>query len=732
MKQVVQSYKTGEVTLREVPVPQCGSKRILVRNRHSLISLGTERSTIELGRKSLLGKAASRPDLVRRAWDKAKKEGLLKTWQEAMGRLDTPTPLGYSSAGIIEQCGIAATEFSPGDRVACVGQGYASHAEFVSIPVNLACRIPDGVQDDEASFGMLGIIALHGIRSAKLTFGSKVVVLGLGLLGLLTVQMLRAYGCEVIALDPAQDKTAIALKLGFQHVTNQTEDLTLLCDTQTAGYGADAVIITAASKDRSLVDQSIQLCRSKGRIVIVGTTDIHPDRNELWLKEIELVVSRAAGPGSLDPLYELEGVDLPIGEVRWTQKRNLQEFLRLIADKKVDVLSLVTHRYSIEQAENVYAQFVAGQLVQPIGVLLSYPNTAQIARSLPTPDSRATAAGEKRLQIGVIGAGLFGKALLLPALKSLPNVALHTLATGSGASVEHSARKYGFANQATDATTLWGDSGIHAIVGLTPHSQHAKLVQSAIQMNKALFLEKPLCISEEELAELRQFAANAQMLPVIFVGHNRRFSPHTVQMQKWLAGRQAPLVLQMRVNTGFVPVSHWVHSEDEGRSRIVGEMSHFIDLIECLVNAPIVRVSAERISGDNRSVVNNDNVAVTFKLADGSVGTLIYSASGDKAYSREMTEIFFDGKTLVSKDFRLSELYQGGKATTFKTSSQEMGYRQELEHFVACVQGNQSPATNLAQSFSTMAVIFAIERALSFASVETLVPLLAIEQGVES
>ena len=339
MKQVVQSYKTGEVTLRDVPVPQCGSKRILVRNRHSLISLGTERSTIELGRKSLLGKAASRPDLVRRAWDKAKKEGLLKTWQEAMGRLDTPTPLGYSSAGIIEQCGIAATEFSPGDRVACIGQGFASHAEFVSIPVNLACRIPEGVSDDEASFGMLGIIALHGIRSAKLSFGSKVVVLGLGLLGLLTIQMLRAYGCEVIALDPAQDKTAVANRLGFKHVTNQAEDLTRLCDVQTAGYGADAVINTAASKDRSLVDQSIQLCRSKGRIVIVGTADIHPDRNELWLKEIELVVSRAAGPGSLDPLYELEGVDLPIGEVRWTQKRNLQEFLRLIADKKVDVAS---------------------------------------------------------------------------------------------------------------------------------------------------------------------------------------------------------------------------------------------------------------------------------------------------------------------------------------------------------------------------------------------------------
>ena len=717
MKQVVQSYKSGEVALRDVPVPQCGSKRILVRNRHSLISLGTERSTIELGRKSLLGKAAARPDLVRRAWDKAKKEGLLKTWQEAMGRLDTPTPLGYSSAGIIEQCGIAATEFSPGDRVACVGQGFASHAEFVSIPVNLACRIPEGVSDDEASFGMLGIIALHGIRSAKLTFGSKVVVLGLGLLGLLTIQMLRAYGCEVIALDPAQDKTALANKLGFTHVTNETEDLRRLCDVQTAGYGADAVIITAASKDRSLVDQSIQLCRSKGRIVIVGTTDIHPDRNELWLKEIELVVSRAAGAGSLDPLYEIEGVDLPIGEVRWTQKRNLQEFLRLIADKKIDVLSLITHRFTIEQAENVYAQFVAGTLEKPIGVLLSYPNAAPIIRSLALPKAQANAAGSTSLKIGVIGAGLFGKALLLPALKAQANIQLHTLATGSGASVEHSARKFGFLNQTTDTEVVWADPSIHAIIGLTPHSQHAQLVRRAIQTNKALFLEKPLCTTEEELADLRQSAAQTQAIPVILVGHNRRFSPHTLQMQKWLAARQAPLVLQMRVNTGFIPASHWVHSDDEGRSRIVGEVSHFIDLIQCLANAPIVRVAAERISGDNHSTVNNDNFVMSLKLGDGSVGNLLYSASGDKAYSREMTEIFFDGKTIVSKDFRVSELHQNGKTTVFKTSGQEMGYAQELKHFVACVRGEAEPPKT-DEAFATMSVIFAIERALATAAVE--------------
>jgi predicted dehydrogenase len=718
MKQVVQSYKTGDVTLRDVPVPTCGSKRILVRNRNSLISLGTERSTIELGRKSLLGKAASRPDLVRRAWDKAKKEGLLKTWQEAMGRLDTPTPLGYSGAGVVEQCGIAATEFSPGDRVACIGQGFASHAEFVSIPVNLACRIPDGVSEQEAAFGMLGIIALHGVRSANLTFGSKVVVMGLGLLGLLTIQMLRAYGCEVIALDPSADKVDLALKYGFKQITTDTSELARMSDTHTGGYGADAVIITAASKDRGPVDQAIQLCRPKGRIVVVGTADIHPDRNELWLKEIELVVSKAAGPGSLDPIYEIEGVDLPIGDVRWTQKRNLQEFLRLIADKKIDVQSLITHRFNIAQAEDVYAQFIAGKLVQPIGVLLEYPDTAKIQRTLPLPATHAKSNQAKdSVKLGVIGAGLFGKALLLPALQSQSGVALHTLVTGSGASVEHSARKFGFANQATDAAAVWNNAEIDAVIGLTPHSQHARLVRDAIEHGKALFLEKPLCTNEQEFSELRALASQSRALPILFVGHNRRFSPHAVQMRKWLAGRQAPLVMQMRVNTGFIPATHWVHSDDEGRSRVVGEMSHFIDLIQSLAGALVARVSAERISGDNRSSVNNDNIAVSFKLTDGSVGTLIYSASGEKAYSREALEIFFDGKTISSKDFRISEFHQGGKTDTFKTRSQEMGYVEELKHFIDCVAGKTNPEVSASEMFETMRAIFAIERALSTAQV---------------
>ena len=703
MKQIVQSYKTGEVKLREVPVPICGDKRIIVQNSTSLVSIGTESSMIELGRKSLAGKAAARPDLVRRAWDKAKKEGLLKTYKEVLGRLDTPTPMGYSCAGVIEECGVAATEFSPGDRVACIGQGFASHSEFVSIPVNLACRIPDGVSDEEAAFGMLGVIALHGIRCACLSFGSRVVVMGLGLLGLITVQILSAYGCEVIAIDPVEDKAELAKKLGVKVTTSKTSELPRLAERNTQANGVDAVIITAATKKPDPVDLAIQLCRSKGKIVIVGVTDIHPDRNELWQKEVELVVSKAAGPGSLDPLYELEGIDLPIGEVRWTQKRNLGEFLRLLQCKKVNVLPLITHRFSIADGEKAYTQLIAGELQSSIGVLLEYAKNNSIERCLILPSFSKYSVSRKRfVNLGVIGSGLFGKAILIPALKKLPEVCLHTLATSTGANV-----------QATDAEQIWSSPEIQGVIGITPHSHHATLIKSSLKNKKPLFLEKPLCSSKEELMELLKIAESMDSLPLLMIGHNRRFSQHTKKIRTWLQSRATPLVIQMRVNCGFVSASHWVHSEDEGRSRIVGEMSHFIDLLQCLTDSLVTRVYAERISGDNKSSVNNDNVVIVMKFSDGSVGNLTYSASGDKAYSREALEIFFDGKTIFSKDFRISELHGNGKKIVFKTRAQEMGYLEELNHFLSGVAGKETLIVSPEEMFATMETVFAIERSLS-------------------
>jgi len=714
LKQVLQNYKTGEVKLHEVPVPECSSKRVLVRNRFSLVSIGTERSTIALGKKSLVGKAVARPDLVRRVWDKAKKEGVVKTWQESMGRLDTPTPLGYSSAGEVLECGKAVTEVSPGDRVACIGQGFASHAEIVSIPANLMTKIPQGVSEEQASFGMLGVIALHGIRCGYVSFGGRVAVMGLGLLGLLTLQILRAYGCEIVAFDPDPEKVNLAKRLGFENVVGKAVDLNALVETKTHSSGVDAVLITASTKKREPVDQAVQLCRSKGRIVIVGVVDIHPDRNELWQKEVELIVSKAAGPGSLDPLYEIEGVDLPIGDVRWTQKRNLQEFLRLLQIEKIDVNVLISHRFSIEFAESTYSKLISGNLSNPVGVLLEYPEAQTVHRHLNLPNpSRKDRSLTDLINTGVIGAGLFGKTLLLPALQKEREIFLHTLVTRSGANSEHSSRKFGFEIQATEESAVWESDQIEAVIGLTPHHHHASLVESSIRTGKSLFLEKPLCVSEEELKHLESLATTTSQLPVIMVGHNRRFSPHSEQLQKWLLYRQNPMVIHLRVNSGFVPSDHWVHSEEEGRSRVVGEMTHFIDLLQVLSGTNIMRVHAERIGGDNRSVINNDNIAVTMKFHEGTVANLTYAASGDKAYSREKLEIFCEGNTIVSEDYRISKRHFRGKTETFKTHGQKIGYQEEIKHFALCVKGQESISVSLNEAFETMRIVFAIENSLA-------------------
>ena len=712
MKQIVQNYKSGEVKLKDVPVPICEGKRILVRNKNSLVSIGTERNIIELGRKSLAGKALARPDLVSRVLDKAKKEGLLKTYKEIKGRLDIPTPLGYSSSGIVEECGISETEFSPGDRVSCIGQGFASHAEFISVPTNLVCKIPKEVSDQEASFGMIGTIALHGVRCANLSFGSKVVVMGLGLIGLITVQVLNSYGCEVIAFDPEEEKIKIAKGIGIKNLTSNSNLLDKITENITNLHGVDAVIVTAATNKKDPIDKAIKLSRNKGKIVVVGTADINPDRNEMWHKEVEIIVSKAAGPGSLDPLYELEGIDLPIGEVRWTQKRNLEEFLRLIKNKLVNVLPLITHRFPIEKAEKAYHKLLEGKLDKPIGILIEYNNTASVNRHISIKKT-IKSHDSKNITLGVIGAGLFGKALLLPALKKIPDICLHTLATNTGANVEHSGNKFGFLNYTTNTNEIWSNPEIHGVIGLTPHSNHATLLESALENKKHLFLEKPLCISKDELNLIIKKINKIDFLPKIMVGHNRRFSSHTKKIKTWLQSRKTPLVVQMRINSGFISSGHWVHSELEGRSRIVGEMSHFIDLLQCLTGSLVKRVFAERISGDNKVTVNNDNIVVTLKFDDGSVGSITYSASGDKSYSREFLEIFFENKTIFLHDFRRSELSIAGKTFVYKTRNQEMGYYEELAHFTDSLKGKENLSVNAKEMFATMNTIFAIEKSLA-------------------
>ena len=729
MKQIIQNYRTGELELSEVPIPLCSSNKILVKNMASLISIGTERSIIELGQKSLLGKAKSRPDLVKRFMEKAKKEGFIKTFKEAMGRLDNPTPLGYSSAGIVIEVGSNVHKFSPWDRVACIGAGYASHAEYITIPENLCCKIPDNLTFEEASFGMLGIIALHGIRCAKLTFGESVAVIGLGLLGLLTVQILKAYGCKVIGMDIDQNKSELAKTLGADiTVWSKQEEVSSdsfkkACELFTDGTGVDAVVLTVATKSDEPVNTAVDIARYRGRVVIVGVADIHPQRNEMWHKEVEIIVSKAGGPGAFDPFYENKGIDYPVGYVRWTENRNLDEFLGLIAEGKVNVNPLISHRFKVEQAEAVYKDIMDNKGGPYIGVILEYPEKGDRLEVIGNRNITLKAISHQpspitsKVSIGVIGAGLFAKALLLPALKDIKNVRFHTISTSSGASVNHIGKKYGFDNITTDYQEMLKNNDIEAVIILTPHSLHAKMVIEALRAGKHVFVEKPLCINEEQLKEIIDvyslLLTTYSSRPLLMVGFNRRFSSHATKVREYLKNRQDPLVINYRINAGFVPPDHWVHSEEEGGSRIIGEVCHFVDMMQYLTSSNPMRVYAERISGNNKTVLNSDNVVCALKFGDGSVGNIIYSASGDKSFSREQIEIFCEGKTIVIKDYKNTEFHYSGKRKTFKTFNQEMGYREELQHFIDVISGKSKPKLTTDEIFNSTLTVFKINESLN-------------------
>lgn len=722
MKQVLQSYSTGKIELADVPVPACSSNNVLVRNVASLISIGTERSIIELGKKSLLGKARARPDLVKRFMEKAQNEGFVKTFKEALGRLDNPTALGYSSAGKVIHVGSNVHAFSVGDNVACIGAGYAGHAEVVSVPSMLCARIPGDLSFGEASFGMLGIIALHGIRCANLSFGSSVVVIGLGLLGLLSVQILKAYGCRVYGLDVDPGKVELAMSYGADFATIDKAELKTRVERETSGHGVDSVIITAATKSSEPVDLAIDLSMFRGKIVLVGVADVHPERNELWHKEVELIVSKAGGPGILDTLYENKGIDYPFGLVRWTETRNLEEFLRLLNEKRVDVQSLITHRFRIDNALEAYEGFSAGKLKGCIGIVLDYPESDDDSIG---PSDRVRFFGQKSgrpntttdiVRVGVIGAGLFGKALLLPSLKDIRGISLKTLSTSSSANSFHTARKYGFEAGATDYRKALDDPDIDAILILTPHSLHARMVSEAIESGKHVFVEKPLCTTREQLDQVIKACADRidgrGECPYVMVGYNRRFSPHSAKIKQFFHARRDPMVISYRVNSGFVPADHWVHSEEEGGGRIIGEICHFVDLMQYVTGSNPCSVYAQRVSGNDKTCVNNDNVILNIKFMDGSVGSIIYSANGDRSFSRERIEIFCDGKTASSSDFRETLLHSGGRKKKFRTWNQEMGYREELEYFFRYVRGEVSVELTTEEVFFSTAAVLAAHKSI--------------------
>ncbi len=670
MKQVEQNYRSGVLRLIEAPVPRSGRGRNLVATRVSLISAGTEKQIIDLARSSLAGKAMARPDLVRKTLQKVRNEGLLPTVQKVFAKLDTPIPLGYSLAGTVVEAGAEAGGYAVGDRIACAGAAVANHAEYNAVPKNLSVRIPAGVCDEAASFVTLGAIALQGVRVANPTLGERVVVMGLGLIGQLTVQLLKANGCRVLGFDPNPGRAKLALEMGADVAVSDALDEAVRGFTE--GYGADAVIVTASSKSSTPPNQAAEISRMKGRVVMVGLTGMEIDREPFYKRELDLRLSMSYGPGRHDPAYEVEGHDYPLAYVRWTEQRNMQAFLELVAEGRVTPLKLVTHRFPIAEAEAAYKLMDTDEPF--LAILLTYPETpAPIARSIPVN----TSSGATGRGTAFIGFGNYAKSVLVPALKKASKERLTTVVTSTGLSAHDAAQREGFANAATDPQAVLDDADTDCVFIATRHDSHASLAAAALRAGKHVFVEKPLALDHEQLADV---VAAAEGAPgVLTVGFNRRFAPMMIAAKAAITSRAGPIVMHYRVNAGHVPGDSWLHGA-QGGGRIVGEACHFVDALTFLAGGPPVSVSAFRPEGID------DTVSAVLRFADGSTGTILYSSLGDSSLPKEYLEIFASGTIVRLDDFRKLHITTGGKTTTQSASAQDKGQAGLVKAFYAAAR----------------------------------------------
>ncbi|MFO7639735.1 MAG: bi-domain-containing oxidoreductase, partial [Candidatus Competibacteraceae bacterium] len=718
----------------DAPCPAVQRGQILIRSTHTLISAGTERMLVEFGKAGWIEKARQQPDKVRMVLDKMKTDGLLPTVEAVFGKLDQPLPLGYCNVGVVLEAGPGVVAFAPGDRVISNGK----HAEAVSVPVNLCAKIPAAVADEEAACTVLGAIALQGIRLIAPTLGETVVVTGLGLIGLLAVQLLRAQGCRVLGLDFDPAKLALARRFGAETVDLAAgQDPLAAAQAFSRGRGVDAVLLTAATRSSEPVSQAARMCRQRGRIVLVGVTGLELARADFYEKELTFQVSCSYGPGRYDPNYEERGQDYPVGFVRWTEQRNFEAVLDLLADGRLDVKPLISHRFALADAEQAYA--LVGGAGPSLGILLQYPTAAEqpeatlrrrtVALASPSPPTplppgergdgphpRPLSHGERgesplppplRGRVGeggrshpaavsFIGAGNYATGVLIPAFRAA-GARLNLVASRNGVSGLHAGRKFGFAATTTDSGQVLADANISAVVITTRHDSHARYVIQALQAGKAVFVEKPLCLTREELAEIEQACGAADpptpTLPregggsVLMVGFNRRFAPQAQKIKALLAGAPGPKTFVMTVNAGAIPAGHWTQDSAAGGGRIIGEACHFIDLLRFLAGAPITGWQRLAMSGPT-----NDTVSIGLAFADGSIGTVHYFANGSKAFPKERLEVFCAGRVLQLDNFRRLTGYGWPGFKKLNLWRQDKGQKACAAAFVRAIeQGGPAP-----------------------------------------
>jgi len=684
MRALLTDRKSGEVSTYEVPAPELRPGGLLVHTHYSAISAGTERATLELSSKSLLAKIKARPDLVKQVIEYARQNGVKAAYEKVHAKLDTLTTLGYSCAGEVISVGEGVHEFRAGDRVACGGGTYANHAEINFIPRNLAVHIPSQVSMAAASLTTIGAIALQGFRQADVGIGETVAVIGAGLVGVLTIHIARAAGCRVVAIDLSPQRVQRAAEFGA-HLAVAANDPTLLSSIKEfSRYGVDAAILTAATDSAEPAEMAAKILRDRGRIIVVGAVGMAVSRSNMYMKELSLTLSRSYGPGRYDPQYEEGGIDYPIGYVRWTERRNMEAFLGLLATGQIDVAPLLEHQYAIDEGAKAYADLKDGLYT----AILEYNGTSPA----PQRDVQAVVTVRPRIggevRIGCIGAGSFASSVIFPNLRSIKGVCLQSVATISGVGAASAQRAFKF-QAAQQPAELLNNPNVDSVFVLTRHDTHAMQTAQALHEGKPVFVEKPLAIDREQLDQLEQVYAGQLRVgraPFVMVGFNRRFAPFTEKIRRFFASRREPMLIHARINAGYLPHDHWIHAQG---GRIVGEFCHFVDWARSVIDSPIRSVAATGLP--NGTQFASDNVAVALKFNDGSLANLLYVTNGDRSIPKEFFEVFCHGAIARLHDFRTLELARNGKIQKFK-SAQDKGHRHELQLTIEAIRsGKPSP-----------------------------------------
>lgn len=684
MRQIIQSFKTGETILEELPAPRVSRGTLLIRTSHSLVSLGTEKMLVEFGKANLIQKAKQQPDKVKMVLDKIKSDGLLPTLETVFNKLGQPLPLGYCNVGYVEEVGEGVSGFSVGDRVASNGP----HAEYVCVPQNLVAKIPDNVTQEEGAFTVISSIGLQGIRLCNPTFGETIVVIGLGLIGLLTAQMLLANGCKVIGVDIDEAKCALAEKWGVL-VINPAKggDSVKEVLSETANIGADGVIITASAKGNSIISDAAKMSRKRGRIILVGVIGLDISRSDFYEKELTFQVSCSYGPGRYDEDYEQKGQDYPFSFVRWTEKRNFEAVLQSISQGQLKVKELITERCELAKFQDIYGSIGASKSVASI---LVYPSSDK--KTTGDTNFNTLKLIDKNFPnskgiLGLIGAGNFAQMTMLPALKRA-KAQLKYIASSGGLSGTQLAKKFGITHSTTNYKVILLDPEIDAVLITTRHDSHAKFVMEALKSNKHVFVEKPLAINRKELENVIEVLNNNDLKGSLMVGFNRRFSPHTQAIKSYLGNNPGPMNIVATMNAGSIPANVWVHDMNVGGGRIIGEACHYLDLCVFLTGSIISEICLNSL-GENPQV-NSDNASILVKFKNGSNAVVNYFANGSKAYSKERLEVYSNERTFVMDNFRKTV---GFGASGFKDLSTKLdkGHHVQFEKYIEFLQKGGEP-----------------------------------------